>query len=113
MPPWKAVGSSSGGQVSDLRGLGVRSVLVSLGSVSGIKSDKGWDTALALRGVAPGLRVRGPAHPLVIKDGVAPHLVRHNHSLESVGLKQNKCSLNPSLGTNSYRSSGNRNSSGK
>ena len=72
-----------------MRGLGVWSVLVSLGSVSGIESDKGGDPALALRGVAPGLSVRGPAHPLVIKDGVAPHLVRHDHSLKSVGLKQN------------------------
>ena len=42
---------------------------------------------LALRGVAAGLGVRGPAHPLVVEDGVGPHLVRHDHRLEGVGLK--------------------------
>ena len=91
MPPWKAVGSSGGRKVSDLCCLGVWPVLVSLGSVSGIKSHKGGDSALALRGVTPGLGVRGPAHPLVVEDRVAPDLVRHDHSLESVGLKHKKC----------------------
>lgn len=42
---------------------------------------------LALRGVAAGLGVRGPAHPLVVEDGVGPHLVRHDHRLEGVGLR--------------------------
>ena len=112
MPPWKAVGPSGGRKVSDLCCLGVWPVLVSLRSVSGIKSHKGGDSALALRGVAPGLGVRGPAHPLVVEDRVAPDLVRHDHSLESVGLKQKMfiCLLEP---IETYRSSSNWNSSGE
>lgn len=88
MPPWKAVCSSGRGKISDLRCLGVWSVLVSLGSVSGIKSHEGWDPALALGGVAPRLGVRGPAHPLVVEDGVAPDLVSHNDGLKSICLKR-------------------------
>ena len=87
MPPWKAVCSSGRRKISDLRCLGVWSVLVSLGSVSGIKSHEGGDSALALRGVAPRLGVRGPAHPLVVEDRVAPDLVRHDYSLKSICLQ--------------------------
>ena len=85
--PFEPVGSPRIGQVSDLSSLGVRFVLVRPGPVARIKAHKGRDSSLAHGGVAPSLGVGGPAHPLVVEDGVRPHLIRHYDGLEGVGLQ--------------------------
>ena len=83
---FKPVGSSCVGQISDLRGLGVRFVLVSPGPIASIEPHKGWDSSLPSSGVTTSLGVSRPAHPLVVEDGVGSHLVRHDDGLEGVGL---------------------------
>ena len=54
-----------------------------LGSITSVEPNKGWHTSLSFRRVATRLCVCRPAHPLVDEDGVSPHFIRHNHSLES------------------------------
>ena len=87
MSAWPAVGSASVGQITNLNPLRVRHVFVGLGPVAGVEPDEGGDTSLAVGRVPARLRVRGPAHPLVVEDGVGSHFIRYNHRLECVGLK--------------------------
>ena len=86
MPAGPAIGSSGVGEITDLNPLRVRHVLVRLRPVAGVEPDKGGNTSLAVGRVSARLRVRGPAHPLVVEDGVGSHFVCYDHSLESVGL---------------------------